>query len=268
MLTLGYPLIGVSPLIAAANTILGAQGIQQHAATFFANMARPSGYLTTAGKFPDRQKAEELKKRWNDAYSGASNAGKVPVLEYGMEYKQLTMTAVDAQLVEQLRWTVEDIARVFQIPAFLIGDMTRMMARTSESLMRIYAASCLMAHFSSITERVNLFYELDPTKEFIDFDIDELFRTDFDVRVQSWTKATQGGIATPNEARKACFGFNPVEGGDECFMQQQMIPLTSLGQVAAGGLPGLPASETPPTPDDIAAAFDLELQRRLARWAA
>lgn len=277
METLSNPLIGISPLFAAGNTIASAQGIQSFASTFFANMSRPSGYLTTAGKL-DAQKAEAIKKRWGDSYAGPGKAGATAVLEMGLEYKQLTMTAVDSQLVEQLRWTVEDIARIFQIPAFLIGDMTRMMARNSESLMRIYYSSCLMAHFTSLITRINTFWELDPAKEYLEFDLDELFRTDFDVRIASWAKAVQGGLATPNEAREGGFGFNPVEGGDEVYMQQQMLPITLLGKVAIGAPGGTPANDTGdgsgqeptdvPAPDAVTEAFRLEGERRLLQWGA
>src|SRR5262249_8741758 len=155
------------------------------------------------------------------------------------------MTAVDAQLIEQLRWTIEDVARVFQIPAFLIGDMTRMMARNSEALMRVYYASCLMIHFRALIERINRFQEMDPTKEYLDFDLDELFRTDFDIRVGAWKTAVQGGLATPNEGRAGAFDFNPVDGGDQVFMQQQMVPITMLGTIAAAGFGG---NAPPPAP--------------------
>jgi HK97 family phage portal protein len=265
MATLNNPIIGVSPLVAAAATVAAGQSIQSHSATFFGNMARPSGYLTTAGKL-DRQKAEDIKKRWTDYHGGPGQSGRTAVLEQGLEYKQLTMTAVDAQLIEQLRWTIEDIARVFQIPAFLIGDMTRMMARSSESLMKIYYGSCLMAHFRGLIERMNMFYELNPVQEYLEFDIDELYATEFDVRVTSWAKAVQGGLASPNEGRDGAFGFNPVDGGDDVFMQQQMIPIDMLGDLAKGQLPGTAPAE--PTDINIEAALASELRRRLAQWAA
>ena len=86
MTTLSDPLIGVSPLVAAAATVMGASAIQNHSAHFFRNMARPGGYLTTAGKL-DPQKAMEIGKRWTDNYGAAVNAGKTAVLEQGLEYK-------------------------------------------------------------------------------------------------------------------------------------------------------------------------------------
>jgi HK97 family phage portal protein len=261
MMTYGAGIYGISPLVGAANSISQGNNIQSYGANFFANAARPGGYLTTANKL-DRQKAEEIGKRWRDNYSGSANAGKTAVLEQGLEYKNLVLTAVDSQLIEQLRYTVEDVARVFQMPSFLLGDMSSVAARGVDSLMRIYYSLCLNAHFEGIEQRLNAFCGLDTTKEYLQFDTDKLFRTELDIRVTSWAKAVQGGLASPNEGRVGAFGFNPVEGGDQVFMQQQMIPITMLGHVS------LPAGATAPTPDEIKSALGYEARRRLAKWAA
>ena len=268
MLTYSSGIYGISPLSAAAASIRQGDNIQQYGANFFGNAARPSGYLTTANKL-DRQKAEEIGKRWRDNYSGAANAGKTAVLEQGLEYKQVVLTAVDSQLIEQLKYTTEDVARVFQLPGILIGDVSALAAKGVESLMRVYYSLCLGAHFESLQARMNAFFELDTTKEFLEFDTDQLFKTDLAIRTDAWAKAVQGGLATPNEGRLAAFYYNPVEGGDQVFMQQQMIPLTMLGHVSIPpGAPKPPGTETPPTPDEIKNALEIEARRRLAKWAA
>ena len=262
MLTYGNGIYGISPLVAAASSVAQGNSIQNYAATFFANMARPGGYLTTANKL-DAQKAAEIGKRWRDNYVGAANAGKTAVLEQGLEYKTLGMTATDAQQIEQLRYTLEDIGRVFQMPTFLLGDMSSAAARGVDSLMRIYYSLCLAAHFEGLEQRINAFFELDRSKEYLAFDTDQLFRTELDIRVTAWAKAVQGGLASPNEGRLGAFNYNPVKAGDQVFMQQQMIPLDMLGHVS------LPAGASPPpSPDEVKQALELERIRRMARWAA
>ena len=272
MTTLSDPLVGVSPLVAAAATVLGASAIQNHSAQFFRNMARPGGYLTTAGKL-DPQKAMEIGKRWSDNYGAAVNAGKTAVLEQGLEYKPLTMTAVDAQLIEQMRWSVEDIARVFQIPSFMIGDATKGVYKSAEMLNAIYLSSALDAHFHAIESRLNLFFELTGTNEYLQFDRDALFRTDLDARVGSYAKGVAGGILTPDEARAAAFNINPVEGGDQVYMQQQMVPISMLSEMhqqklAPPAAPPPPEEPPPPTAEEVGAALSLEMQRRLSTWSA
>lgn len=118
MLVLADPLIGISPLIAAALSTSAGTAILMQSERFFNKMSRPSGVLQTAGRI-DRDKAQEIKDRWKAVYEGAPGAGEVAVLEQGLEWKPLTLTAVDSQLIEQLRYTVEDVARVYRLPVFI-----------------------------------------------------------------------------------------------------------------------------------------------------
>ena len=226
MLVFNDPLIGVTPMLAAATSTSAGLSILRSSEKFFQKMSRPSGVLQTASKI-DRDVAERIRERWRRTYIGEEGAGEVAVLEQGLEWKPLTMTAVDAQLIEQLRYSVEDIARVFRLPLFMLGDLTKVSYNSSEQLTRIYWAGCLSAHIHSLEARMCEFFDMDGRTEYLEFDLDALFRTEMQARIDALTKAVQGGIRTPNEARRQD-GLNPVEGGDTVFMQQQMVPVTAL----------------------------------------
>jgi hypothetical protein len=83
--------------------------------------------------------------------------------------------------------------------------------------------------------------------------------------MEALAKGVQGGVLTPNDARKR-EGLSPVDGGDEAFMQRQMVPVNLLGDLAAADLkklkeppPPPPAPVPPqldgePSPDDAEAA--------------
>ena len=59
--------------------------------------------------------AARLKGSFRRLTSGA-NAGDVVVLEEGLEYTPLSLSPEDAQLIEQRKMSVVDIARVFRVP--------------------------------------------------------------------------------------------------------------------------------------------------------
>lgn len=242
MLTFSDPLIGITPLVAAALSTSAGLAILRQSERFFNKMARPSGMLSTAGKL-DRDKAQEIKNRWREVYGGADNAGDVAVLEQGLEWKALTLTAVDLQLIEQLRYTVEDVARVYRLPIFMLGDLTKVSYSSSEQLSRIYFSGCLSAHMGAIEERLSVFFGMNDRTEWLEFDTDYLFRTEMVQRIDALAKSIQGGIRTPNEARKA-EGLNPVSGGDLIFMQQQMVPVEVLA--ARADLTAKPPAALPP----------------------
>jgi HK97 family phage portal protein len=63
---------------------------------------------------------DRMKVSWQERYSGANNAGKTPFLEEGVEYKQITSSAKDAQTNETRARQVEEVARVFGVPRPLL----------------------------------------------------------------------------------------------------------------------------------------------------
>ena len=256
MFTLADPLMGITPLIAAALSTSAGMAILRQSERFFNQMARPSGVLSTAGRL-DPKKAQDIKDRWNAVYKGIqNNAGDVAVLEEGLEWKALTMTSVDAQLIEQLRYTVEDVARVYRLPIFMLGDLTKVSYNSSEQLVRIYYSGCLVAHMVALEDRFSAFFDMNGRTEWLEFDTDYLFRTEMVARIEALAKSVQGGIRTPNEARNI-EGLNPVTGGDVIFMQQQMVPVEVLATRAdlsskppsGPGLPPPPETKLLPAPE-------------------
>lgn len=112
---LHHPLVGVSPLTAAAMGASQGVAIQRASSTFFGNGARPSGVLTAPAEISEGT-AARLKTHWQESYTG-SNAGKVAVLGDGLQWQALTMSALDSQLLEQLQFTDRQICTAFGVPA-------------------------------------------------------------------------------------------------------------------------------------------------------
>lgn len=104
---LHHPLVGVSPITAAA--IAAGQGlaIQKTSAQFFANGSKASGVLSAPGTITD-ETANRLKAHWDAKYSG-ENAGKTAILGDGLHFEPMTITAVDSQLLEQLQFTDKQV---------------------------------------------------------------------------------------------------------------------------------------------------------------
>lgn len=242
-----YPLHGVTPIYAAAASgSLGLRVLQQ-SQQFFGNMARPSGVLTSEQNI-DPTTAEDLRTRWRNNYR-EGGIGDTAVLGFGMKWQSVTLNAVDAQLIEQLRFSVEDVCRVFMVPTFLVGDTSKVTYRNSEQLARAYLQNCLGYHVEALQERLNLSFEFG-TRFKVMFDLDALLRTELDQRFSAYQKALQSGVLTINEAR-ALEGYGPVEGGDEPMIQSQNVPL-SIAVDNAKNPPAPPPALAAPGAEDPA----------------
>lgn len=259
--TPNHPLVGVSPVQYAGLAVSINTSIAGNQAAFFSNMSRPSGIITTDEKLTKEQ-MDLLRVAWEEKSKGL-NAGRVPILGWGMKWQQMTITSQDAQLIETYRMSIEDIARVFRVPLALIGDYTKATYSNTEQLINTWLSTGLGFLMEHIEASFAKFFKL-PANEITDFDANTLLRSDFSGRIDGLTKAIQGGLYSPNEAR-AREGLPAVEYGAEPRVQAQNLPLSAVGTMpATPATPAVPQApiEALPTPEPTVE------QRQFAAWTA
>jgi len=237
-----HPLIGESPVLSAALAIDSGNAISEATAKFHQNMARPSGYLKIPGTLKP-ELAESLRGEWTAAYQGVSS-GRVAVLQGGVEWTALSMSAVDAAVIESYKMSISDIARVFRVPLAIIGDNTSTYNNT-EVLMKFWLSTGLGYMLEHIELALDDLFQL-PADEWIAFDTDYLQRADFAARIEALVRGVQGGLFAPNEAR-AREGLPSVEYGDEPRVQAQVVPLSFASVNPAEASPTAPSAD-PPNP--------------------
>jgi phage portal protein BeeE len=141
------------------------------------------------------------------------------------------VTSQDAQLVEAQNMSIADIGRVFGVPSPLINDLANATLNNSESLMRSFLSMSLGSYIEHIERQFDRLFNLG-NDEKIELNTAALLRTDFNGRIDGLSKAVQGGVMTPNEAR-AMESLGEIEGGDTAFLQKQMIPLDEIKELLA-----------------------------------
>jgi len=253
MVPLFHPLIGVSPIYACGLVALQGLNIQSNSSTFFASGSNPGGVLTAPGSITD-ETARRLKEYWDTAYSGA-NVGKVAVLGDGLKYEAMAMSAVEAQLIDQLKWTVETVCACYHVPVSLVNSQPVPYAN-NEPLTQQYFSQCLQALIvaleSSLDEGLGLTTVPDRTLG-TELDIDDLIWMDAKARTDAAQEGVAGGVLSPDEARQKYFGIGAVPGGDTPYMQQQMFSLKALAERDADAPFSKPA---PPAPAEAPAEDD------------
>jgi HK97 family phage portal protein len=228
-----HPLIGLSPLYAAALLVSASQAILNTSASFFENGAQPGGILTHPD-FIDEDVAKEYARRWRENYGGA-NAGNVAVLGNGLKFETVAVKATDAQLVERLKWTDEKICGIFKVPAYMVGVGSEPLNNNVEALAQGYYSRCLQKLFEDCETCLDegLGIGRGVTKEGstygTEFDLAGLLRMDSATQIRTLADAVKGALLGPNEAR-AELNRLPVEGGDSPMAQQQQFSLAALAE--------------------------------------
>lgn len=245
MNTLNHPLVGLSPIYACGLAAVLGLKIQTNSANLFNNAASPMGTLNVPTAI-DQGQADRLKANFMAATSG-SNYGAVAILTNGMEYKPITQSAVDSQLIDQWKATSEAVCAAFHVPGHMVGVGDPPTVGTNvQSLAIQYFAQALQEPAECIEDHLDyalgLTEKIDGRQLGVGFDHDDLFWMDTATMVENEAKKVGAGIASPNEARKK-FDAKPVEGGDTPYLQEQNWPLRLL---SARELPTRPPTAPEP----------------------
>lgn len=242
-----HPLVGVSPLYAAAIAAGIGIKIQKNTLTFFGNNSNPGGILIAPGSIsPDN--AAAIKDQWQTGYTG-ENAGKVAVLGDGMKFEALRSSAVDSQLIETLRWSDERICSVFHVPAYKVGVGPAPTYNNVEALDQGYYANCLQSPIEEMEACMDEGLGLESPKEGrqmgVELDLDGLLRMDSKTQMETLAAGVSGSLLTINNGRKK-LNKPPLKGGDTVYMQMQDMP---LDQVRNNKIVEAPAPVPAPAPE-------------------
>lgn len=278
-ITLWHPLIGVSPIYACGASATQGIRIQANSAAFFENMSRPSGQLTAPGAISD-DNANRLKTEFERNFSG-SKIGRLLVTGDGLKYEPIGMPASDSQLIEQLRWTVEDVARCFQVPLHKLATGQNPTFNNVGAMNQEYYSQTLQSPIEAMELLLDEGLELGRKSDAVlgvEFDVSGLLRMDPAARAAASAVKVNSSIYAINEARLE-ENLPPVKGGEVPMAQQQNWPIDMLAdRPAIGTAPepvALPMDDSPKpegavSPDPEAAEEEAAkkfLDKLLAKFA-
>lgn len=220
---------GYSPIAMARNAIGVAMATEEFGAKFFENGARPSGILKVPHVLKDPQK---LSESWQSAYGG-KNAGKVAVLEEGVEFQQLSVNQNDAQFLETRKFQIAEIARIFRVPMHMLNELDRATFSNIENQSLEFATYTITPWITRIEQALNkaLFTEKERGLFFTKFNMAGILRGDYESRVRGYGQAIQNGWMCPNDVRRLeDMDLIPdEEGGNNFMINGNMTKLNDVG---------------------------------------
>lgn len=225
----GDPLGGMSVLTFGRQAFGSAMAADRAASSMFRNGMRPSGILTFAEWLSPENRAianDAMEKK----YLGAINSGRPFIAEGGMDYKQLSISPEDAQMLETRGFSVEEICRFFGVPPVMIGHTSKTTSWPTgvEQQVLMFQKFTLRRRLKRIEQAV-MMQLLSPEDRAagvsVSFNLEGLLRGDSAARASFYQTMTQIGGMTINEVRRL-ENLPPVAGGDEVRMQMQNVPIT------------------------------------------
>ena len=217
-----------SPISALRQTLNEQIQADKFRSNIWSSSGRFNAYITRPANvqpWTDEQRKSFLTAFREGWGKGGSNAGKMPLLEDGMEIKPYQFNAKEAQYAETKQLSREDVAAAYHVNPSLIWHTTTQTYASAKDNARALYADCLGPTLQMIQQRINSFLlpmvGADPDT-YVIFDLTEKLKGSFEERASILQASVGGPWMTRNEAR-ADNDMPPVEGGDELIVPLNVV---------------------------------------------
>ena len=207
--------VGLSPIEYSASAIRLGLSYEQFGVNFYRNGMNPSIALEYPTELSDAA-YQRLKDDLNKNYAGIANTGKPFLAEGGAKVKELTIKPADAQLIENKRFQIEDVARIYRVPMHLIQELTRSTNNNIEHQSLEFVMYTMLPWFKRWEENISMQLLTRPERQagyYAEFKIDALLRGDAKSRAEAYAAGRQWGWLSVNDIRRM-ENLPPIENGD------------------------------------------------------
>ncbi|HFP1640205.1 TPA: phage portal protein, partial [Escherichia coli] len=188
----------------------------RHGASVMRDGMMAAGVITS-GEWLDGVKGKQALAAL-ERYKGARNAGKTPILEGGMSYQQLGMSNQDAEWLASRRFTIEDIARMFNVSPIFLQEYSNSTYSNFSEASRAFLTMTMRPWLANFEQQIkNALLVASPVPGIryqVEFDSADLLRATPGERFATYERGIKSGVMCPNEARER-EGLSPRDGGDE-----------------------------------------------------
>tara|TARA_R110002051_G_scaffold103198_1_gene174960 strand:- start:22424 stop:23725 length:1302 start_codon:yes stop_codon:yes gene_type:complete len=250
-------MIGTSPIDTCANSISWGLGLEQYGNSYFSNGAKVSGVLQT-DRALSTEAVDRLRNSFDLNYSQIGDANKTLILEEGLKFNTISLSNEASQFLSSRQFSIEEIARIFNIPPHLLRDLSKSSFSNIQEQSREFVQYSLMPYLVMIEQEMTtkLFKKKEQGKLYIEFNTNALLRGNPKERAEYYRTMLNIGAMSINEIRQK-ENMNMVEEGDNLFMQLNMATLETIvkGGTLQSGDDEVPVEE--PT-EEIDVEVDVE----------
>ena len=224
------------PLELAQNAIGLGEAAEEFASDYFKNGANVGGII----EYPDVMEGDQLeqyKKDTKKEYSGLSNAARLLFLEQGSKFQKVTDSPQESQMLETRKFQVEEIARFYNVPLHMIGDLDHATFSNIEQMSLNYVIYTLRPYLVRIERAITaqLLMPQEQTLYFPKFSVEGLLRGDYKSRMDGYAVARQNGWMSANDIRELedMDRIPPEQGGDAYLANGNLRSLEKLMTASA-----------------------------------
>jgi HK97 family phage portal protein len=217
---------GLSPVETCKDAIALARAYELHGARYFAAGARPGFVLSTEGQL-NAEARETLANQWDRKHAGVGNSHKTAVLTGGLKPHALPQnTNTDSQWLEGRRFQIEEICRLWRVPAWKIQAQGAMPPGSLETSSQEFLTDTIMPWLRRFESAFTRDLIVEDDRYEVSFDTRFMLRADSASRSTYYRQMWDLGVFNTNDIRTE-EGMNPVDGGD---VRYRPLNMGTLGQ--------------------------------------
>jgi len=192
----------------------------------FSQGLRPAAVISGLKGSPDEASRQSIEDYFAN-FQGLKGTRKVLLLGEGVSLEKVGMPATDLQYLEARKFTVAEVARIFNIPPHMLQDLekTTSWGTGVSQITQGFLTFCMLAHCNQWEDEINskLVSVVDP-QYFCEFSMDGLLRGDPKERYESYKISASLGVLSINEIRTK-ENLNPIPNGDVRLVPMNMHTL-------------------------------------------
>ena len=221
-------ILGLSPITQNANAIGWGMALEEYGSKYFTNSAKLSGVLETDRALSE-EAIERLRNSFSNTYNKLQNAQSTAILEEGLSFKPITISPEQSQFLASRIFSITEIARMFNIPTFMLQEHSKSSFNNIESLSQSYVTYTLMPYIRRMESEMNrkLFKTNEKGKLFVEWNVNGLLRGNIKDRTDAYKTGINNGYMTINEVRRK-ENLNSVADGDELYLPLNITKIQNL----------------------------------------
>lgn len=226
-------IIGVNTVIYNAMALGKSLAQEKFAGEFYRKGGNIKAVLETDGNLGDEAYNNFIKH-----FNAAAANFETPLLEYGIKYKQLSVNPVAAQLVQSETMSIQDIARILNVPPHMIAELSHATFSNIEHQTIQFVQYSLRPVVRKIEVELEnkLLFDSERDSVSIKFSLDGLLRGDTTARSAYYHNAILDGYMTRNEVR-SLEGLEHAPGLDDFLVPLNVASIDDDGNIKENTAP-------------------------------
>jgi len=222
-----------SPIQVHRESIGMAQALGEFGARTFGQGTNPAGVLMHPSRLKE-QSEKDIKTKFRENYEGLGNSHRLMLLEEGMKFERIGLPPEDAQYLETRKFTVEEIARIYNVPLHMIQHLEKSTSWGTgiEEMTIGFVTFTLRPYLVQWEQEIKKKLFVDDPVHFAEFLIEGLLRGKLSERYAAYAIARQWGWFSADDVREI-ENMNPLpdKGGEMYLVPMNMIDAKNAGKM-------------------------------------